>query len=275
MSTVVESPSPVKINLREIVRLRAVPLFDGDREIGVRREIETADGVVHHPGRHEFFSLKRSLMAAGARMRHLNLGLDMYCRGTEVAVSWPAPATIDEEEKEPRPSAVEEAIEQMVLKGKTARPALAGRLDSAAALVLTGKVVLDDDAAKVSVYRVTADSCTCGDFRHRGGWCKHRLALRMARHLAANGFELPADATIVDRRSSSEVTPQVSAANLALIASGRVIDAERRSRAAFYNSGEGARQRIISAAANGAKSFPAGEWAKANGTTNQEVENGQ
>lgn len=260
------------INLRTITRLRAIPLAHHGREIGTRYEMETADGTITPLDHPRHFALWRSLLAAGARLRHLNLGLEMRCRGVEVAVIWPEPpaghdeppANEDEPPAPSRPASADEAIEQMAAKGKAARPALTGRLDSAAQLVHDGRVTLTDDAtAQIGPYRISADACTCRDFTFRGGWCKHRLAVRMARHLTANGFRLP-------QAAEPEACPQVSAKDRALIASGRVIDDEQRSRHAFHNSSEGARQRLISAAAHGAKSFPAGDWAKANGTTSYE-----
>ena len=78
-----------------------------------------------------------------------------------------------------------------------------------------------DAEARIGPYRITAEACTCRDFIYLGGWCKHRLAVRMARHLTANGFELP-------QAAEPETCPQVSEKNLALIASGRVIDDEQR-----------------------------------------------
>ena len=260
------------INPGTITRLRAIPLARDGRESGARYELQTADGTITPLDHARHTALWRSLLAAGARLRHLNLGLEMRCRGVEVAVIWPEPPAHEEDppaghDAPPapaRPQSIDEAIEQMAAKGKAARPALTGRLDSAAQLVHDGRVTLTDDAtAQIGPYRISADACTCRDFTFRGGWCKHRLAVRMARHLTANGFRLP-------QAAEPEACPQVSAKDRALIASGRVIDDEQRSRHAFHNSSEGARQRLISAAAHGAKSFPAADWAKANGTTNHE-----
>jgi hypothetical protein len=160
-------------------------------------------------------------------------------------------------EKRPRPESVAAAVAEMVEIGKAWRPKMGMRLDSAAELVLLGKVrLLDPETAKVGVYEVTAESCKCMDFGYRGGWCKHRLAVRMARHLAAHGFEVPTEeATGAEPRAT---TPQISAANLALIASGAVIDEERRSQRAYLQSEHGARTAVVRMLGNGAKSVPAG-----------------
>lgn len=157
----------------------------------------------------------------------------------------------------PRPETVEAAVAEMVARGKARRPALAKRLDSAEALVLGGKVALNGDTAKGGVYRVTADSCNCGDFIHRGGWCKHRLAVRMARHLAAHGFEVPTEETAPWPMVVEGAGRQISRANMALIASGEVVDAARRRELAYRESGQAARDRALRMLANGAKTLPA------------------
>lgn len=156
----------------------------------------------------------------------------------------------------PRPLSVAAAVDEMVGKGKASKPALAGRLDSAAALVLGGKVTLEGEKATVGVYRVTADFCGCNDFQYRGGWCKHRLAVRIARHLATNGFEVPTEAT-APRPIATVVTPLVSPENMALIASGRVIDDSLRAQAAYRNSEHGAQTAALRMMANGSKTLPA------------------
>lgn len=156
----------------------------------------------------------------------------------------------------PRPLSVAAAVDEMVGKGKASKPALAGRLDSAAVLVLGGKVTLEGEKATVGVYRVTADFCGCNDFQYRGGWCKHRLAVRIARHLATNGFEVPTEAT-APRPIATVVTPLVSPENMALIASGRVIDDSLRAQAAYRNSEHGAQTAALRMMANGSKTLPA------------------
>lgn len=156
----------------------------------------------------------------------------------------------------PRPLSVAAAVDEMVGKGKASKPALAGRLDSAAALVLGGKVTLEGEKATVGVYRVTADFCGCNDFQYRGGWCKHRLAVRIARHLAANRFEVPTETT-APRPIATVVTPLVSPENMALIASGRVIDDSLRAQAAYRNSEHGAQTAALRMMANGSKTLPA------------------
>ena len=78
-----------EIDLRDVVRLRAIPVAENGREIGSRYEVETAAGTVLSVAHSRYFGLWRALPAAGARLRHLNLGLEMRCRGAEVAVGWP------------------------------------------------------------------------------------------------------------------------------------------------------------------------------------------
>jgi len=138
-----------------------------------------------------------------------------------------------------------------VAQGKAARPGLAGRLESAAQLVVGGRVdLVDEVGAKVGPYRVSAEGCTCADFTHRGGWCKHRLAVRMARHLAAHGFTLPAAVEEAAR-------PIVREKDRRLIESGAVVDAAQRERAGYARSGEAARQWALQAMSQGAGSLPA------------------
>lgn len=174
-----------------------------------------------------------------------------------------------------RPATVEAAVDEMLAQGKASKPALASRLDSAAALVLGGKVALDGDEAKVSVYRVTTDCCECADFQHRGGWCKHRLAVRMARHLAASGFAVPTEATAPRPMAANGTGRQISAENLALIASGRVVDNEQRSRLAYHNSEHGAHTAALRMLGNGARSLPADLARRAGIGTNREVNDGR
>ena len=106
-------------------------------------------------------------------------------------------------------------------------------------------------------YTITAETCACRDFEYRGGWCKHRLAVRMARHLTAHGFALPTP-------QPAAPAPQISARNRALIAGGTVIDRAQRERDAFRRSGYGAEQRAINAAANG-RTIPAADWLRLHG----------
>lgn len=150
-----------------------------------------------------------------------------------------------------RPATVEAAVAEMVALGKANKPELAERLLAAASLVRAGNVTLTDEAAAaVGPYQVTAGGCTCADFKYRGGWCKHRLSVRMARHLVANGYDLPVF-RITPRM------PQISAANQALINSGKVIDDAGRERRAYARSDHGARTAALRALGNGARSLPA------------------
>ena len=120
------------INLRNIVRLRAIPVARDGRELGARYAVEPADGSTSPLDLARWTALWRSLPAAGAGLRHLNLGLEMRVRGVEVAVIWPEPimnedapqAGHDDPRGQSRPESVDEAIEQMVAKGAAARPRL-------------------------------------------------------------------------------------------------------------------------------------------------------
>ena len=158
----------------------------------MRYGAELADGRVVALDGNGAVALLAALRSAGVRLVESVEGWSRVARRADVPG--------------PRPATVEEAVGQMVARGTEAKPALAGRLESAAGLVLAGRVVLDGEAARIGPYAISSDACTCADFRHRGGWCKHRLAVRMARHLVGNGFELP---------QAAEATPQpiVSAAN--------------------------------------------------------------
>lgn len=150
----------------------------------------------------------------------------------------------------PRPATIDEALGQMVARGKEHQPKLDSRLDLAAELVRDGRVVLDSDSAQVGPYRISATSCTCADHQHRGGWCKHRLAVRMARHLVAHGFELPDP-------KPQPATQQISPAARALINSGAVIDAANAANAAYRRSREAARQYALTAMSQGQTTLPA------------------
>lgn len=176
------------------------------------------------------------------------VGIELAARGDEILIRWLDPAVEDAK----RPVTIESAVAQIVAMGKDAKPDLAKRLDSAAELVLLGRVaVVDGKSAKVSVYNVTAESCECPDFIHRGGWCKHRLAVRMARHLVTNGYSLPLP------HDEPVTVSQISAKDLALIASGKVIDNAIRERVAYSKSNHGARTAALRMMANGAKTLPA------------------
>lgn len=168
----------------------------------------------------------------------------------------------------PRPATIEAAVAEMVAKGKANMPGLAKRLESAAALVLDGLIQLAGEDAQVGPYTITAESCTCADFEYRGGWCKHRLGVRMARHLVANKFELP-------RPKPVETAPQISAKSLALIASDRVVDEERRNRLAYYESHHAAHTAALRRLGNGAKTLPADLARRAGIVNNREVTDGR
>lgn len=183
----------------------------------------------------EAVALLAAMKAAGVRLIEMVEGWSRVARRADAVV--------------PRPATIEEALSQMVARGSAATPALAGRLASAAGLVLEGRVLLDGDVARIGPYRIDAESCTCADFRHRGGWCKHRLAVRMGRHLVAHGFELP-------EAAEPEPRPIVTEKNRRLIESGAVIDAAQRAQAGYAQSGEAARRAALLAMSQG-RSLPA------------------
>ncbi len=230
------------IDLNQAVEIRvswervAASPWAGCRLVG---RVKSADGQEHEVLHQEANALAVALRAAGARLVESVEGAGRVAR-----VVWPVKVR-------PRPGTVEEAIEQMVAKGSAAKPGLAKRLESAAGLVGDGLVALVDDAeARIGPYHITAEGCTCPDFTHRGGWCKHRLAARMARHLCANGFTLP-------QRAEPEKCPPIRRGDLAKIASGQVIDEARRRELAYRESGHGARDRAMRMLGNGAGSLPA------------------
>lgn len=183
----------------------------------------------------ETVALLAALRSAGVRLVETVEGWSRVARRAEAMV--------------PRPATVEEALDQMVARGKASTPKLAGRLESAARLVRDGRVVLDGEVSHVGPYTISSDTCTCPDFTHRGGWCKHRLAVRMGRHLVANGFALPVAEETGPR-------PIVSPANWRLIESGAVIDAAQREQAGYAASGEAARRAALLAMSQG-RSLPA------------------
>lgn len=80
--------------------------------------------------------------------------------------------------------ALEHPARELARKGAAVKPELAGRMEKAADLVESGQVqLLSDSWAKCHGYSVTPTACGCKDFQFNGGWCKHRLAVRMARSL--------------------------------------------------------------------------------------------
>ena len=222
-----------------------------------------ADGSVVAMWGYEAGALLDALKAAGARLVESVEGWSRVVRVTRNEIrdtnEEASPAVV-----RPRPGTVEEALSQMVTKGKANKPGLAKRLESAAGLVGDGRVALvDETEARIGPYHITAEACTCPDFVHRGGWCKHRLAVRMARHLVGNGFVLPQPAEV-------EKCPTIRRGDLALIASGQVIDEARRRELAYRESGHGARDRAMRMLGNGAVTLPA-ELARRSGIRNYEL----
>ena len=201
----------------------------------MRYGAELADGRVVALDGNGLASLLAALRSAGVRLVESVEGWSRVARRADVPG--------------PRPATVEEAVGQMVARGTEATPALAGRLESAAGLVLAGRVALDGEAGRIGPYAISSDACACADFRHRGGWCKHRLAVRMARHLVGNGFELP-------QAAEAALQPIVSAANRRLIESGAVLDRAQREMDGYARSGEAARRTALLAMSQG-RSLPA------------------
>lgn len=212
---------------------------------GMRHAATLADGQVVALMGYEAGALLDELKARGARLVEVVEGWSRIVRVTSDERRVPS-----EVKRALRPATVAEAVDEMIARGATSWPKLRGRLEAAGELVLGGRVErLEEGSARIGPYRIDGESCTCGDFRHRKGWCKHRLAVRMARHLVANGFELP--------RAVTETTPQISAANRALIASGQVVDSARRRELAYRESVHGARSTALRQLGNGARTLPA------------------
>lgn len=74
-------------------------------------------------------------------------------------------------------------VQELVAKGIAARPDLTDRMTKAGELVEANAVTLRGTWAYVGKYTVKENACDCKDFEYRGGWCKHRLAVRMTRAL--------------------------------------------------------------------------------------------
>ncbi len=203
--------------------------------------LQTADGREHLVSQFEWYD---ALGVATRRGRVVPCGEGRFRVAGD---QWP----VVSEEARPRPATVEAAVAEMVARGKESQPGLGKRLDAAGALVLEGRVLLADErSARIGPYAITPEACTCADFRHRGGWCKHRLAVRMARHLARHGFAIPA-------AQAAGPAPQIRAKDLALIASGQVMDEALRRDRAYAASTHGARTAALRMLGNGAGSVPA------------------
>ena len=260
-----QSPAPIKIDPLSIVKLTTRPVHV-DHRIDLNRYFaHTADGREVELPLGAWRALFKAILANPLRrLVRTRVGLELVAEGDELLVRW-LDGEITNEEKRPRPATVEAAVAEMAAMGKESKPELAGRMDSAAELVLLGRVTLADGGkAQVGPYRVAAGRCTCADYEYRGDWCKHRLAARMARHLAANGFELPPARV-------EPTTPQITARNLALIASGAVIDEAARRERAYRESTHGARTAALRMMANGAKTLPADLARRAGLVTSDEL----
>ena len=259
------SPSPTQDKIDQVAGRMAARHPQWQETIETAAELARAGKVQHTgPGAARVTTRAGAVFAVGVRWdsgapvceceawreRPLLVANHAYCEHL-IAAAIAAAAEVPTGETAPRPATLDEALAEMVARGKAARPALDGRLAAAAGLVRMGRVELADAAAaRIGPYTIGEESCTCGDFRHRGGWCKHRLAVRMARHLAASGFALPV-------AEETPAGPQISAANRRLIESGAVVDAERKSRQAYLRSSEAARHWALTAMSNGAGTLPA------------------
>lgn len=144
----------------------------------------------------------------------------------------------------------------LAAKGAAARPELAERMSKAAELVEGGAVRLTGpETAVVNEYAVTAESCACKDFEHHapGGWCKHRLAVRMARALGQ------AVQPVTEAEKETAVAERIEAERARVLA--RVNEGNykmQQETAKSYRDGDGARRWMWSHLAhNGYKSVPA------------------
>lgn len=150
------------------------------------------------------------------------------------------------------------------------RPELAARGEKAARLVKEGAVRLTGAETAVVVgdsdtYDVTgyADRCGCVYGRLRDGWCSHRLAVRMARALGQAVQPL----TEAEKEARSEARARANrAAQIGRNAQAHqcVLQAEAKDRRK-YRDGDGARQWIRVAQANGAATVPAAIYERAIG----------
>lgn len=148
-------------------------------------------------------------------------------------------------------------------KGAAAKPELAERMTKAAALVEAGAVhITGQQTAVVNDYTITPDACTCKDFEHRapGGWCKHRLAVRMARAL---GQAIQPLTEAEDRRVMEAQRAQREAETAARV--DKTNYDERRRQARARRDGLGAERWIAIAAANGQKTIPESFYRRAHG----------
>lgn len=153
--------------------------------------------------------------------------------------------------------------EKLAEAGAARKPELAERMTKAAALVDAGAVRLTgQQTAVVNDYTVTAGTCTCKDFEHRapGGWCKHRLAVRMARAL---GQAIQPLTEAEDRRMMETQRAQRQAETAARVDQANYD--ERRRQAQARRDGMGAERWITVAAANGQQAIPESFYRRAHG----------
>lgn len=157
-----------------------------------------------------------------------------------------------------QPAPAEHPAYGLARRGAEAKPELAGRMMAAAELVEAGEIEIHGanewnviGTARGS-YSITETSCTCFDHQYRGGWCKHRLAVRMARSLGVTE-------TAVDPSSAIPAEAIRQAEELAR--RQRVEEAQYQRAQQFRNycnSAEGARRYVLKAYGNGATSAAAG-----------------
>lgn len=135
--------------------------------------------------------------------------------------------------------------------GTAAVPELESRMNKAADLVAAGDVQVHDTneygaTGTVNGYSIKPNSCTCPDFTHRGGWCKHRLAVRMAKSLEQTAVDVPAssDVVVMARKEARE--------NAVIQKVAAEVRKDQRSWRNYCDSSYGKRRYALKAYANGA-----------------------
>jgi len=82
-----------------------------------------------------------------------------------------------------------ERLRRLVEEGKRERPELASRLERAAFILLLRPILKEGDGWRVGSedgrrwHAIQGGRCSCQDFQHRGGPCKHLLALELLARL--------------------------------------------------------------------------------------------
>lgn len=164
------------------------------------------------------------------------------------------------------------AAYELAERGAAAKPELAGRMEKAAELVAGGKVKIHDPnplnvIGTIEGYSIYADRCTCADSRYRGVWCKHRLAVRMARALGQEpeAVSYTSEAAVRERERAEQqrIAREVREFN----------HRDKESWRAYCNSRYGSQRYTIMAVANGATTLPPEKWQQAWGDQQRAIEN--